>query len=411
MSTAADPVSDAAAHPVPGPAATAGRAAGEDPGHDIRAAWELIATLDGTHPGAVDSVLAHPYVRVWATECLRDRGHAGHLANIAAAAAIRAGVTASLDVQVLGGSVHLPTLGVLAVDPGGAAPGSRRTARLETAGGSFRLPGHGALGTITPDGGHRDGQRGWHPVRRLSAGGFSVALEDTDPFRDCHQWPAAGRLTAEEAAAWQRAFEGAWALIESDHPEYAPGLRAGLTTLMPLTPAPEGREVSSTARHAFGAVAAALPDGPATLALLMIHEFQHVKMGAVLDILDLYDEKDTRLFYAPWRDDPRPLEGLLQGAYAHIAVTGFWRARRHSEPDPAQAQFARWRRDTAEAVETLASSGALTPLGARFVERMRQAVTPWLDEPVPAEALEVAARSARDHRERWTAASSLPETP
>ena len=51
----------------------------------------------------------------------------------------------------------------------------------------------------------------------------------------------------------------------------------------------------------------ALPADGETLALLLIHEFQHVKLGAVLDLLDLCDPADRRLFYAPWRDDPRPL--------------------------------------------------------------------------------------------------------
>ena len=34
---------------------------------------------------------------------------------------------------------------------------------------------------------------------------------------------------------------------------------------------------------------------------------------------------------------------------------------------------------TAEAIETLAGSGALTPLGDRFVDGMRATVEPWLE--------------------------------
>ena len=41
---------------------------------------------------------------------------------------------------------------------------------------------------VSPGG---DGAAGWQPVRRLTAPGFSVALEDTDPYRDCHQRPPA----------------------------------------------------------------------------------------------------------------------------------------------------------------------------------------------------------------------------
>ncbi|MEV7013601.1 FxsB family cyclophane-forming radical SAM/SPASM peptide maturase [Streptosporangium sp. NPDC051022] len=342
--------------------------------------WDLLTRLDTEHREVVDEVLDHPYVRAWAVECLRDAAHAGHLANIAAAAAIRAGARAAITVRVLDGMVHLPTLGALEAGPGA-------TARLLVDEEGFELVG--------------DRGAAWHPVRRLVAGDFSVTLEDTDPYRACHGHRVAARLSPDEVAAWQRAFTRAWELIESDHPAYAPGLRAGLSTLTPLAAPERGGDASSTARHAFGAVAAALPDDPATLALLMIHEFQHVKLGAVLDIVDLYDESDTRSYYAPWRPDPRPLEGLLQGTYAHVAVTDFWRARRRSAPDLGDVQFARWRAQTAKAIETLDHSGAMTSLGARFVAGMRRSVGPWLEEPVSAAAAAAADRLSHRHRTAW----------
>ena len=111
------------------------------------------------------------------------------------------------------------------------------------------------------------------------------------------------------------------------------------------------------------------------------------------------------MFFAPWREDPRPLGALLQGTYAHIAVTDYWRVRRHlvTGPDALAAAelFARWRMMTAEAIETLAGSGALTPLGARFVDGMRATVEPWLGEPVPDAAAAAARRWAAERREAW----------
>jgi uncharacterized protein len=141
------------------------------------------------------------------------------------------------------------------------------------------------------------------------------------------------------------------------------------------------------------------------LALLIIHEFQHVKLGALSDMFDLWDRKDQRQFFAPWRQDPRPVGALLQGTYAHIGVTDYWRLRRHQVTGPdalaAAEQFALWRMMTAEAIETLAGSGALTPLGARFVDGMRATCSPWLGEPVPETAATTAARLAAERREAW----------
>ena len=107
-------------------------------------------------------------------------------------------------------------------------------------------------------------------------------------------------------------------------------------------------------------------------------------------MFDLCQRDDKRLYYAPWRPDPRPIEALLQGAYAHIAVTDFWRVRRHElvggQARTAEKQFARWRMDTAEAIETLAGSGAFTDARCPLRRRMRATVAPWLDEPVDAAA-------------------------
>ncbi|MBO3752247.1 FxsB family radical SAM/SPASM domain protein [Streptosporangiaceae bacterium NEAU-GS5] len=341
-------------------------------------AWGLLARLDETHPKVVQEVLAHPYVRAWAAERADD--HPAHMGNIAAAAAIRAGVTADVAVEVLAGAVHLPTLGML------EAPGENR--RLLVREGQFVLEGAGS----------------WHPQRRLTAGTFSIALEDTDPFRDCHGWPAAARLSSAQVKDWQDAFSSAWDLIEHEFSCYAPGLRAGLTALTPLSPAPAGRNVSATARQAFGAVAVALPSDAETLALLLMHEFQHVKMWAILDVADLYDHADTRLYYAPWRDDPRPLEGLLQGAYAYVAVTDFWRVRRRTAPDIGNVRFARSRADTAKAIDILAKSGAMTSLGKRFVAGMRATIAPWLDEPIPDAAMRTALSLSQEHARAWAVA-------
>ena len=366
------------------------------------AGWAMLARLAAEHPAELDRVLAHPYVRTWAERCLRAGdaavlpADAAHLAAIAAAAAIRAGVQVEITVPVTEGYVHLPTLGRLRV---GERTKHAGTALVSAGGGHFAVRTAAAkwdvdLSDVEPDAlissggdGHPAPAADWQPVRDLRAGRLTIRLEDTDPYRDCHQWPAAPRLTAAEANRWRRLLADAWQLIESEYPAYAAGLAAGLSTIMPLAGDPAGRAVSAAARQAFGAVGVALPADGEALAMLLIHEFQHVKLGAVLDQFELCDRADRRQFHAPWRDDPRPVEALLQGTYAHLSVTDYWRGRRHRADGPdalaAAGQFARWRMLTAEAIETLAGSGALTDLGERFVARMRETVGPWLDEPVP----------------------------
>jgi uncharacterized protein len=371
----------------------------------LREAWHVIEATDEDYGDALSTVLGQAYVRAWASDCvrrLRAGEHAGplagflladmgHLGAVAAATAIRAGLAANVAVPVHEGAVCFPTLGRLILDDQ-APTGSGRpsdVAGVEITPASVLVRYQGCQqelpreGILAPAPGPGIPPPGWQPVRTLTAPGISVTLEDTDPYRDCHQWKAAPRLSDQDFAVWQGQFGDAWAAIQQDHDAYAEGLAEGLHTITPLLSGPAGRDVSATARNAFGAIAVALPADHVVLALLMIHEFQHVKMGAVLDLYDLYDVADTRLFHAPWREDPRPLEGLLQGTYAHIGVSDFWRSRRAVGDGPhAEAQFERWRADTATAIETLAASRSLTALGTQFIDTMRDSMAVMLAEPV-----------------------------
>jgi uncharacterized protein len=288
--------------------------------------WDVLCATD---PAAVDEVLAHPFNRVWAVRTLRHIGRPddGRLAAIACVAAARAGLDVRLHVATYDGYLYLPTIGRYEV------PG-REPAVVTVRDGEIEVEGASAV----------------RSVRSLTAGGLTVALEDLDPFRDCHDRPVADRVPDEQAELWQATFSAAWDLLETDYPEYAPALRATLTTLVPLRG--DGDHESSVARDAFGSVAVALPPDPQTLCLLLLQEFQRVKLGGVLDLLDLFDHSSS---VSP------DTEGRLFDSYARLAVADFWRRRSGYEADSAT---------TAE-IELLLASGSLTRRGREFVEEMR----------------------------------------
>lgn len=365
---------------------------GGRPHEDLPGAWAQLADLDRRDTGAVDMVLGHPYVRVWAARCVKSLStgtvdgvaqgagewrnpEIGYIGGVVAAAAARAGSDAEVMIPIRGRAVHIPALGRLMV---GASGG---TAHVRVVAGAIDVrteDGHWVIPPAATAGGHisRDAPLAWQPVRHLNGSPLSVAIEDTDPYRDCHQWTPSPRLAEADVGKWNACFEAAWQLMGSRHPEYLPGLTAGLRAIMPLRPEAGKANLGSAVRHAFGAVGMTLPRDAQALAVRLIHEFQHVKLGAVLDLYDLYDRGDTRLFHAPWRADPRPIGALLQGAYAHVAVTRFWAAerdRRRSAADRmADRGFTLFRRWTVGALATLAESGSLTELGERFVNGMQE---------------------------------------
>jgi uncharacterized protein len=329
--------------------------------------WSLLVRLDDEHPLAVREVLTYPYVRAWAARCLDPPEDAdteldrAHLAGLAAAAALRAGVEAELLLPARDGYVYLPGVGALAA---GDVAGPTSAVRISTAGLAFR-----------------DGPGGWRPVRRFTAGDMSFTVDDIDPFRDCQAWVPAGRLSARDWQAWQQALTAAARQLAVELPAYASVIAAGLRSVVPLRPAEAGRSASGTAKYGFGAVALALPDSTDMLGELLVHEMQHVKLTALCDLMDLFDPDDSTVYAVPWRTDLRPTDGVLNGTYAYLAVGELWRSRSMARTSSqARSHFLECRSRAEHGIGILLNGSALTSAGVRFVQGMDAEVRAWADD-------------------------------
>jgi HEXXH motif-containing protein len=371
----------------------------------LAAGWELLKTAQQHDAAASATVLGYPFVGSWAAHCLRLlRGapdsaarELGYLGCVAAAAAVRAGVAFSIEVPVRGGMVCLPTLGRMAVH-------DARTAEVRSD-GSETVIGEVPLGQGAA----------WQELRRLTWDtrglSFSVAVDDIDPFRAAPELPVAPRLPDDAVSAWERVFGCAWRILADNHAHYADAIAAALGAVVPLVAARPDRGVNATSRESFGAIAVSETRDPVILASVLVHECQHAKLNAVLDLIPLFRPDQAR-YYAPWREDPRPLGGLLHGAYAYLGVSDFWRVQSLVPATPhrsyAQLEFARWSDCTARAIETLLDSGSLTVAGSRFVGMMRDRLQTWNDA-VPDEPAHLARLAAADHRLGWRLRNAHPD--
>lgn len=383
-------------------------------------AWSLLERAQRHAPQAFEDVLMSPNTGMWvslAVRRLRGRSYedaplwvvAGHLAALAAAAAARAGLDFSITIPVRHGKALLPTLGC-AVLP---ATEAWSTARIAGRAGRLRITGSGGEVEVGPEW-DRSGT-GWLPVRRVILGPpgatKSLVLEELDPYRTFPHPSEARPLSPAEAEGWESLLSGAWDMLLRDEPVSARAMHRGLMSVTP-TPARERfRPHSSTAGDAFGAVTVSYPDDVAQLAATLVHEFQHTKLGGLMHLEPLSvppgPEGREELFYAPWRDDPRPLGGLLQGIYAFFGVTRFWRAHRHVA-DPAYAplahfEFALWRTQVWSTLNLVRGHERLTPLGRRLLEGLAERLADWMADDVPAAQLRLAEEVADDHRARWRA--------
>jgi hypothetical protein len=246
------------------------------------------------------------------------------------------------------------------------------------------------------------------PVRRfrLEAGGLllDIEIDDTNPYRDLSGPTPPRRLGDDDLRHWSDQLTRSWRLLAEHHQRFAPAIAAGLQSVVPLPSAQRFRPLSASGDEAFGCALVSRPDNPTQLAATLVHEFQHNKLGALLHVLPLCGDGADR-FYAPWRDDPRPLSGLLQGAYAFTGVTEFWRRQREVDRPAgaglAHLEFCLWRAQTRRALQDIADHPSLTSLGQEFVAALRNTGDAWREELVPKEFAEAARLAAIDHRARW----------
>jgi uncharacterized protein len=363
---------------------------------------ELLERARAAAPDRFAEVIGAPLVGAWAAIACRaaGRGQAApadfaHLASIALVACASAGVDGSARIPVHGGLAVLPGLG--AVEAGDAA-----TIEVVTADGRIvAFPRGSAL--AVPAGPGPD-LPGWLPVRRLtgdaSGQAIEVRLDDLHPYRHGHHVPPATRLAVPEVQRWQEVFADAWALLGEHLPSRAGELSAGLGTLVPLVQTDPRSARSATIRHAFGVFGLTRPPTPADFAVTMVHEFQHSKLSATLDLTPLTDPADTGRYFAPWRTDPRPLAGLLQGVYAFAGVADTWRALRGTVR-VAEARFAEARLQVDRGLTAIEESGALTADGAALVAALRRTTDAFLAEPVPASVARAAEDSLARTRQAW----------
>lgn len=370
-----------------------------DAGHprrpEVRRAYDLLASVQLSHPDAVNAVLHHPAVGAWARHTIQTLEAPEQMSALAAAAAIRAGVVCELDVAVADGVLNLPSLGRLSIGHGVT------TATVHCSADGAEVSAGDRFLQISDD------EPAWRPLHHLSAqtGGerIEVLVDDVDP----HRMPGSAvrdPLTPQEAALWQDLLDDGWDLLVRNHLPMARQVSATITVFTPLAPPPDGMS-SATSRETFGCVAMSTPPDAHALAVTLAHETQHAKLSALLDIVALTRPDDGSRYYAPWRPDPRPAAGLLQGTYAYVGVTDFWERQRHHESgEPAiraNAEFSRWRSAARLVAGTLLGSGALTPAGESFVRGMARRLDEWGREPVPAASAALAEGAADRHRSLW----------
>ncbi|MEU9346813.1 HEXXH motif-containing putative peptide modification protein [Streptomyces sp. NPDC048278] len=230
-----------------------------------------------------------------------------------------------------------------------------------------------------------------------------MPLDDLDPYRTAYDGPRhkllSGPTVLDEAGRgrWSRAWSETAAKLRLGGEHRVAEAVALLRCLIPLAePAVLGTDArgpgtcSGTRREAFGALLSSTPPTATTFAVTIVHEIQHTKLCVLSDMLVLHHAGPDESYFAPWRRDPRPYDGLLQGVYAHLAMADFFqqcalRSEDRGQREAAWSQHARYRAQVTAALPALVGSPHLTQQGEQFVDQIVATHERMAEHPAPRE--------------------------
>jgi HEXXH motif-containing protein len=358
--------------------------------------------------------LFHPLTGPWARSCLRGldaapgpaegeralrlRRDLAHFSAIAAVAAAGAGIAYSTRLTARAGVLALPSLGALHTARSGDVP-----VDVTCADGRLVLRQADAADVtvhLESGVGAWSGALAWTPAHALpglTPAAPPLPLDDLDPYRELPPGPRHGNLRTPlalddaERKRWLQVWSGTALALRSGGAQRLAEAGALLRCLVPLETPPDvgtGRgSCSATRREAFGGLLSSTPPDSLTLAATLVHELQHAKLAALGDLVTLHRAGPAARYFAPWRTDPRPYDGLLQGTYSHLAMAAFYQRRALvgglPDRDWAWAQHARYRAQVGAALPALVGSPDLTVRGRRFVDEMAAVHDRMAGHPAP----------------------------
>jgi HEXXH motif-containing protein len=381
---------------------------------DPEAAWRILADAEQRDAAAVAEVLMYPTVGVWVTRALHYTrpGTAvpwpelRYLHVVAATAAIRAGLACTVRVPVWHGVVTLPTVGSVRIP--GAFPlgsvdvvcaGANSHVRLNRA---VTIPFDSASSAFTPARQH---------VTTVNGMTLRAWVDELDPYHGFAFPLPPAELTDSTLAEWSKVLDEAWDILVHHHPAYAGELTTGLRALMPIEPG--GDTVGASSPAAFGGIRLSA-DGSATeFAEAMVHEMQHSKLNALLAMVKLVDGDNTRRYLAPWRDDPRPLVGVVHGVFAFTCGVEFWLTQSAATPDlearRVDFDMAHRREQVRRALRTLKASGLLTGPGDALVDAVSARLRECERIPVSPALADTVTTMVDDHQALWRLRHTRPD--
>lgn len=204
-----------------------------------------------------------------------------------------------------------------------------------------------------------------------------------------------GEAVTETGMAYQQEYvtlvRDGLGLIEKYHPQTFEQLPYFMEVLA-LKPLEKGNFINLSSSDFPGALICSVIDNSYRLADNFIHEFHHNRLFLIEQnnplLLDSVEEdKINNIYYSPWRQDLRPLRGILHATYVYIPVAQFWlNVYREGATgqllDCSKSQLIRIPLQLQIGLEQLRKYAKFTELGYQLFEELETQITK-LKEEIP----------------------------
>ena len=175
--------------------------------------------------------------------------------------------------------------------------------------------------------------------------------------------------------AWIASLRDCLGRIATYLPEIRSELTLGLQQVVPVG-YDEHRHLSASYREALGTIYLTLHPDPMTMTEALIHEFQHNKLNAALDLDPFLLNAFTETVVSPVRPDPRPLHGVVLAVHAFQPVAELYR-RMIASADPLSARprfherLAQIHKGNHEGLTTILAHARPTAAGRLLLDEMQ----------------------------------------
>jgi HEXXH motif-containing protein len=387
---------------------------------------QLLQEAESVNAAAVRDLLLRPTVGQWMGDAVRRLrstsdddprplwADLGYIHTIAAVAAQKTGIDATVRVPSFDEQVVLPTLGRATLPPHASG---WRTTEIST-GNGFLMFSNEAGRFDMPDQPNEDAP-GWDAARWLALAAdhkkWDVLLDDLDHFTSLRTPIIPERLSPEAAEQWREVLGQAWEALVAHHPAQAQQIAGqfGVKAIVPLAPEMRFRLRNITSGDSPLSVAMSRPQDPieAAVGLVQAH-CGHNVLNTFQHLFPLFvpqEELEEYRAYVPLQDQPRHPVALMHDAKAFCEAAKFWQQRLEVDTgtarDVAAVRFLLSRNAAYIAGMTLSyNDESLTDHGITFLNHIGEGVvTPLLEVPVSSAIDQRVYVAKLDHALRWNA--------